>query len=427
MIINISLFKKLFYLLIVFNFYTLSAQDTINVMQYNLLNYGNFTSYCTAENNSLEDKTTYLHTIIDNEKPDIFGVNELSKDSIYADKILNEVMKDINPNYERAYLTNHTNSYLINMIYYDSKKLTLHSQKAVLANVRDINIYTFYYNSPEILRSRDTCFLNVIVTHLKAGSSNSDIDDRALMTSTLMNYIETNNITGNIMLMGDFNVYTSSEEAFQNVTNWHNQAIRFYDPINKLGAWNNNDNYSLYHTQSTHTAYGCAASGGMDDRFDFILISDDILYSTSKINYIQNSYKAIGQDGQRFNSSLISPENTSENSELINALYNMSDHLPVKLQLFINQTPVSNILRIDNLNLSSFINSNGFLNFSLENNNKQKITNIEIIDLTGKIILSRQYYDKDNFYVPISEFNMGIYLLKISNNKNFIIKKFAIL
>ena len=45
--------------------FSLSAQpDTLKVMQYNLLNYGNNTSYCNATNNNISNKDSYIRTIL---------------------------------------------------------------------------------------------------------------------------------------------------------------------------------------------------------------------------------------------------------------------------------------------------------------------------------------------------------------------------
>jgi hypothetical protein len=44
----------------------LFAQDTIKIMQYNLLNYGNTTSWCTTENNNMNDKDIYLKNMCPN-------------------------------------------------------------------------------------------------------------------------------------------------------------------------------------------------------------------------------------------------------------------------------------------------------------------------------------------------------------------------
>ena len=51
------------------------------------------------------------------------------------------------------------------------------------------------------------------------------------------------------------------------------------------------------------------ASGGLDDRFDFILYSDDVLNGTNGVNYIPNSCKSIGNDGNHFNIAIIDPSN----------------------------------------------------------------------------------------------------------------------
>ncbi len=139
---------------------------------------------------------------------------------------------------------------------------------------------------------------------------------------------------------GDFNVYSGSDDAYQTITNYNNAAIRFIDPIDQLGAWNNNSTFAAIHTQSTNSSSnGCAASGGMDDRFDFILVSDELRFGTKSINYVEDSYKAFGQDGLHFNSSIAAPPaNGVVSEEVAYALQNMSDHLPVVLQLHVDKT-----------------------------------------------------------------------------------------
>ena len=53
-----------------------------------------------------------------------------------------------------------------------------------------------------------------------------------------------------------------------------NNGGRLFDPIDRIGNWHNNSSFSDVHTQSPRTAqFGGGASGGMDDRFDFILFS----------------------------------------------------------------------------------------------------------------------------------------------------------
>lgn len=316
------------------------AQDTLKIMHYNLLNYNNYTSYCTTSNNDVSNKDAYITSIIDYVLPDIFSVNEIEESSATLDRLLNNVMNTNGRTYyARANRTNYGSSSIINALYYDTRKLVLHSQDVVVTSVRDINLYKLYYSSASLASGADTAWLTCIVMHLKAGSYTSDEDERAAEISLLMNYLNSLNNAANYLVLGDLNVYSDDEACFQNLINHPNANIRFYDPIDKMGDWNNNSYYEDYHTQSTHSASNnCAASGGMDDRFDFILSSLDIIIGSKKVQYIPNSYYALAQDGNHFNSSLVdAPTNTLVPSNVLNALYNNSDHLPVIMKLSIDE------------------------------------------------------------------------------------------
>jgi len=70
-------------MLIIFN---VSAQDSLKVMQYNLLNFGNFTDYCSININNPTSKTAWLKTIVDYYLPDVFSVNEISQDKFSGPK-----------------------------------------------------------------------------------------------------------------------------------------------------------------------------------------------------------------------------------------------------------------------------------------------------------------------------------------------------
>ncbi|RKX17070.1 MAG: hypothetical protein DRP35_11575, partial [Candidatus Zixiibacteriota bacterium] len=187
-------------------------------MQYNLLNYGNTTSYCSTTINNIDDKNGYLKDIIGYLKPDIFAVEEIHGTNSVVDNLLNNALnQDGRTYYQRASITNYSGSDICNMLYFDARKFTLYSQYAISTSLRDINLYTLYYNSPDVANNNDTAFMTFILLHLKAGSYSSDAQTRADMTAALMNYLDVENATGNNLAMGDFNVYSSSEEAFQNL------------------------------------------------------------------------------------------------------------------------------------------------------------------------------------------------------------------
>lgn len=311
--------------------------DTLRVMQYNLLNYGNYTSYCTTGNNNIDDKDEYLITIIDYVNPDVFSVNEISENSYYQQHLLDDILNINGINYyQKAEGTNIAGSPIVNMLYYNSNKLGLSFQDVIETDIRDINLYRLFYKPQNGYPISDTIFLNCITAHLKSGNTSSDRGQRANMTLAVMNYINDQNLIGNTIFMGDLNVYYSDEEAYQNLTENFSTDIRFFDPVNTPGNWHSNPSYTFVHTQSTHlTSNGCSAGGGMDDRFDFILLSERIMSFQENIGFVSGSYISLGQDGLHLNQSINYPPNNSAPENIIEAIYYISDHLPVYIDLFI--------------------------------------------------------------------------------------------
>lgn len=332
--------KKIVLLILILATNPLVSQDTLTVLQYNLLNYGNNTSYCTPGNNNINDKGGYIRTIIDYVKPDIFAVNEISKLPEIHQRLLDN---DLNVNginyYRKTDFIKVANSYIVNMLYYNSEKLQLHSHTIAQSYIRDIDIYKLYCRSDD-LPDGDTTFVICVVAHLKSSSGSTNEEKRRTMVNNAMNYLDSYGDDNNYLFMGDFNVYKSSEPAYQLLLNYTNPELNFYDPIDTPGNWNNNDLYRFVHTQSTHADQnGCAAHGGMDDRFDFILISDEIQQGSKHVEYINGSYTALGQDGLHFNKSINDePANLSAPSNVIEAIYGNSDHLPVMLKLKVDKT-----------------------------------------------------------------------------------------
>lgn len=410
----------------------LNAQDTLKIMTYNLLNYDELTSYCTLTNNNVNSKDGYLRSIFSYVTPDIFGVNELGSGSSTAQRLLDSV---INRNgvtwYRRANYVNSNSSTIVSTIYYDSRKITLYNQNYLTTGLRDIMIYKFYYNSPDLSTLSDTVFFTCIQMHLKAGSTAADQTDRAAETLTLMNYLNGQNSSnmGNVLVMGDFNVQSATETSFQNLINYTNSNIRFYDPVNKIGTWYNNSAYKLYHTQSTNTDINndCKASGGMDDRFDFILASFYVINNIAKVQYVTNSYTAVGQDGNRFNQSISSPANYSVPSNVVSALANMSDHLPVTLKIKINQTAAiginDNIHKSQSIKFQNPITDNTEIEIFSEFDDNYNIT---IYNQLGNIIARYSFNITSGYnYINIPSDNLinGLYYINITGkHKNSTIK-----
>ncbi len=418
--------KKLFIItILLLSRILIFSQDTIKIVQYNLLYYGLDNDYCNSSNNDITDKTNYLKTIVSYLKPDIFAVNEIDDRDNVNDYLLGNVFL-INgfPNYSRAEILH---QYLTDQIFYNNKKLTLKSQDVINSDVRNFNIYKFFYNSPD-LHTGDTVFIYYILAHLKAGSDNSDSLDRINEANDIMNYLTLHvPENSNIILSGDFNFYSSYEGAYQVFTNYPDEAYRLYDP-GTSGYWHDNSDFTSLHTQSTHyNGNGCASGGGLDDRFDFILYSSAINQNIAKIKFINNSFKTIGQDGNHFNESVDYGTNNSVPANVLTALANNSDHLPISCSFQIDQTPASINVIEKNPSLTKIYSSENNIileildnkilgkQITLEifNNNAQKVYSQNIKTTTNKIIYKiHPNIEKNN-----------IYLIRITSNEKIITRK----
>ena len=402
------------------------SQDTITVLQYNLLYFGADEYDCNQSNNNVGEKIEYLKTIINYSQPDIFSVNELSPNANYHNFIRDNVFK-LNgyENFERGEVKG---DFITNQIFYNSQKLTLQSEDEISAWPRYTHVYKFYYNSLELING-DTAFFYCIVAHLKGGSDTDDEETRASSTANVMNFISTLDI-GNYIFMGDLNLYSSTEPAYQNLIATSNPDLKLNDPVDAYGNWHNNDYFAEYHTQSTfYDGNGCSIGGGLDDRFDFILLSNNLMQGSNLIKYIPDSYNTLAQDGEHFNSSVDWEGNNSVPSNVLEALANNSDHLPVSLKLEVNQTPIS----VDEIVLDKFeikinnpIKDNIYISIFSEKLYQKNNINIDIYSSMGKLKISKKIKINDKInrsYINVSDLKSGLYLLKFSNNKSLLCTK----
>jgi hypothetical protein len=390
-------------------------------MHYNLLNYGNYTSYCTSGNNSHENKDGWINTIIGHELPDIFTINEISKYEFYHNRILNTILNtDGRTWYRRGTISNLAGSDIVNMLYYNSDKLILKSYEVVQSSTRDIDLFTLYCKTPA-LEQGDTVYLNCIVAHLKAGNSGSDATQRAVMTSNTISYLKSRKNAGNYLMMGDFNTYTSDETCYQNLISLSAGDFRFFDPVNKPGNWNNSSSFAQWHTQSvTNYSNGCQASGGMDDRFDHIVTTAQIINGSMGLKYIQDSYHAVGQDGKHFNKSITdAPANTSVPSDVLTALFNNSDHLPVRLDLILTASGPGGISEqsiFRNAGIYMVDQDQARLFITVESETQ---TTVSIFSITGQLLKTENKQvrkGRNEVSLDISGLTKGVYVIRLTDS-----------
>ncbi len=295
-----------------------AQNDTLKVMSYNVLRF--------PEGNS--NKAPILRTIIDYVQPDLIGLQELTEPS--AIDSLRKHAFDTSIYDNAAWVQE---SELMTIMFYNKNKLQLHRQISIATQPRRTNVYTYYSKTQDFQIHPDTVFFTCMVVHFKSSTGTDNEAQRAQQAADIRIYIDNRPLGGNYMLLGDLNLYNASEPAWINLL--EDGPNKLNDPINRIGNWSNNASFSDVHTQSPRTAsFDLGVTGGLDDRFDFILPNDAILDGRYGVRYLEDTYFALGNDGQHFNKSIIAtPTNTSAPDSVIQALHDFADHLPVFMNI----------------------------------------------------------------------------------------------
>lgn len=284
------------------------AQNQHTIMTYNILNY------------PITDTTSrnpYFRTIFANIQPDILVVQEMiSQQGVNA--FLNKILLPNNPNYQAGTFIDGFDT--DNAIFYKSNLFTFISNTPIRTALRDINEFKLVYNL-----TGDTIIIYSV--HLKASDSLQNELLRAAEVDSLRQKTNSLPPNTNFIVLGDFNIYRSGELAYQKLLDQSSTGY-VIDPLTLSGTWNN-PAYSIHHTQSTRTRqFGDGTSGGLDDRFDMILMSQAIMDSGG-ISFVPGSYYVYGNDGNHYNDSINRPPNLAVGQLIADALHYSTDHLPV--------------------------------------------------------------------------------------------------
>lgn len=409
--------------------FTAWSQDTLTIMQYNLLYYGNYNSafaQCYESTNNTQHKDECIRTILSYVKPDIFTVCEFGATQTLQDDFMRHNLNIYGANYWQSdKIINYANEAIINHIFFDSRKLGLSKHVALRTHPRDTDIYELYLKTHSLAYG-DTVKLVCIVAHPKAGEDGAG--SRYAQMQTVMNYVSQNYDTENVLIMGDFNLYGASESAYQVLTRTHsNTNALFIDPLANLGGvgeWNNSYQFARFHTQSTRNEdVPCFSPGGLDDRFDFILMADEIKFSYKHLRYVPNSYKAIGNDGYHFNQSINQGYNYAVTSELAQALHDCSDHLPVTMKLY-TDVPGLGIDESETPALEASVAPNpasGVAKVSFFNPSAGMVQ-FELYSLQGQLLQRQSEHfgnGSQQYEMDLQDVSEGFYLLRISHSNGW--------
>jgi len=180
----------------------------------------------------------------------------------------------------------------------------------------------------------------VYASHFKASSGGANEAERNIEATTIRTNADALGAGARIIYAGDFNFYTSSEDGFQTLTGTGNGQA--FDPVNRVGSWSDNASFKDVHTQSpaTTAAFNGQVTAGMDDRFDFQLVTGEVLDGRG-FDYVSSSYWAFGNTATHALNGAITTGSaaslaavipgytTSQASAVLTSLAQVTDHLPV--------------------------------------------------------------------------------------------------
>lgn len=301
--------------------------DTLRVASYNLLNY----------DTDSDDRHPYYRDVIQYSDPDVLIVQEIHSQSA-VDQFLSQVINYGQPGiYTAAPFNNGWDT--DNAMFYKTAKVTFIPPLTILStDLRDINGYRLRPAG----NGSDTLDIHVYSAHFKAGTGYES--ERLAEAQILRNHL--NSLTpGFFIAGGDFNLYTSSEPAYQElIESQADNSGRLYDPMNAPGNWHDNGSFAGVHTQSTRTtSFGGGATGGLDDRFDFLLPTYNF-QTISGWQYLAGSYTELGNDGNHLNQAINAGTNTAVPEYVADALHYAADHLLVYLDIHTEADPGTQIV-----------------------------------------------------------------------------------
>lgn len=400
------------------------SKDTVRVMVYNLLNYPDGSNSC-SNNTIISGRQDTLKKIIDYIQPDVLMVCELQHGP-GGISILNSALNtDGKSNYAMApFIPNNSGaSNLNNGFYYNVDQFSMNENTLHKTTLRDIGRYQLQYKATS--SNGQAIYIDFLLGHLKAGSF--DEAARARACDTIRKYIDTAVFERNMIVGGDFNMYNGYESGMQTLTSG---IYPLQDPINMLGAWHNNSGASYMLTQSTRSSatINCGTYGGMDDRFDLMLTSNTIMTGQKGVRYIPGSYDAVGNNGSTYNDDINASWNsTNVPRSILNAMYYMSDHLPVIMDIEIDADPSVSIQKINQeLDVTLFPNPvDQWLQVYINTTSTSDI-HIDLTNLMGEKLKHRSFsalQGQQMLSMDLSDLSAGVYLLNVRTGDRLLVKK----
>jgi hypothetical protein len=209
---------------------TVAKTDTLNVMAYNVLSYGDDCQGTTSALNG------YFKTIIQYTQPDLLSCEKMNEFTIsaglptnLADVITDSVLNAVSPGkYAYATVTNASDGDKVSVLFYNKQKLTFVKTETLVAYITDFDLYKLYYNDPNLSITHDTTFLYAVVNHTQSGSPSTtrdmQVEDEMTALRKKFGYFP------NMVNMGDFNTANSYEAGYQSIITSTDTLTNMMDP-----------------------------------------------------------------------------------------------------------------------------------------------------------------------------------------------------
>jgi hypothetical protein len=188
--------KFILYAVIALASFSSFAQETINAMFYNLLNFPESTP---------AGRSIILRNILTDFEPDLFMVCELRNEG-GADDILNTSLNYNTANFARTdFVANQSGTPgLQQLLFYREDKFLLESSEILLTPIRDINKYVLKLNTLD--QASDPILIYIYVAHLKSSQGSSNENLRLQMVNEFTADLENLDANSFVLFAGDFNV-----------------------------------------------------------------------------------------------------------------------------------------------------------------------------------------------------------------------------
>ena len=283
--------------LIIFITCSLFAQEQIRIAGYNVKRY-------PANNNHGTDINKVLKSI----KPTILLTVELDGKDAVQQLLANALDSKYKASTEVSITWGTGNECAV---FYLDSVVTYLGSSMISADTRPIGEFKFVTKT-----TNDTFY--VFGVHLKAYPE--ETTRRLNSVNSLRNRTVKLKPTDNYVVVGDFNIFTSTEPGFQRLIDQTSSGY-FIDMLNLNGSWNSNPAFASASTYSPSS---------LKTRLDMILISQG-LKDNGGVDYVDNSFKIFGNDGNHFNKAVNSGSNAwfLNDASIGTALLTASDHLPI--------------------------------------------------------------------------------------------------